>query len=39
MAVLQEKHPGKATFLLFLAVWHLRINQQQTIKVPKEKIN
>ena len=41
MAVLQKTRTGKATFLLFLAVWYLQshINQQQTIKVPKEKIN
>ena len=28
MAVLQETHTGKATFLLLLAVWYLQINQQ-----------
>ena len=39
MAVLQETRTGKATFLLSLAVWYLQINQQQTIKVLKEKIN
>ena len=39
MAVLQETRTGKATFLLFLAVWYLHINQQKTIKVLKEKIN
>ena len=28
MVVLQKTHTGKATFLLFLAVWYLQINQQ-----------
>ena len=28
MAVLQETRTGKATVLLFLAAWHLQINQQ-----------
>ena len=33
MTVLQEKRTGKTTFLLLLAVWYLKINQQKTIKV------
>ena len=33
MAALQGTSTGKATFLLFLAVWYLQINQQKTIEV------
>ena len=33
MAVLQETRTVKATFSLLLAVWYLKINQQNTIKV------
>ena len=33
MTVLQETRRGKATILLLLAIWYLKIYQQKTIKV------